>query len=42
MTFNERRLLHQLSPHLQARVTNLANAGLIRQVRGVDDAPTQT
>jgi len=32
MTFNEKHLLHQLSPHLQARVTNLANAGLIRQV----------
>ena len=32
MTFNERSLLTQLSPHLQARVTNLANAGLIRQV----------
>ena len=31
-TFNERSLLCQLSPHLQARVTNLANAGLIRQV----------
>ena len=32
MTFNERALLQQLSPHLQARVTSLANAGLIRQV----------
>ena len=32
MTFNERALLRNLSPHLQARVTNLANAGLIRQV----------
>ena len=32
VTFNERSLLEQLSPHLQAKVTNLANAGLIRQV----------
>lgn len=32
MTFNERALLKQLSPHLQAAVTNCANAGLIRRV----------
>lgn len=32
VTFNERRLLQMLSPHLQARITNLVNSTLIRRV----------
>ena len=38
LTFNERALLGLLSPHLQARVTNLANAGLIRKVPFFQDS----